>query len=114
MTAVDGADGSCIITVLGQGALVTSQTDAAGTISKQSVHAIFGTSKSIAVIMQREPELTVSAGAIVGNGSTGGYVAQDFVTWTLAGWKVFTSQAKQLVDVPIDSSSFSAPNNVYN
>lgn len=114
ISAVDGLDGSCIITVLGQGALVTSQTDTNGTISKQSVHAIFGTSKSIAVIMQREPELTVSPGNIIGNGSTGGFVAQDFVTWTLAGWKVFLSQTKQIVDVPIDCSTFSSPNNVYN
>lgn len=114
ISAVDNLDGSCVITILGAGNISVSQNDAAGTISNQTVHAIFGTSRSIALIMQRAPEMTISAGEILSNGSTGGYVAKDFVGWSLAGWKVFNSQTKQLVNVKISSSSYGSPSNVYN
>jgi len=114
ISAVDNGDGSCVITIKGQNVVAVSQTDANGAISKQAVTAVFGLSKSIALIMQRYPNLTVSAGNILSNGATGGYVAQDFVTWTLAGWKVFLSQTKQLVKVPIAASTFTAPSNSFN
>lgn len=100
-------------TVLGQGTVAVTATGAGMVISKLNVHAIFGTSQSIALILQRFPELVVS-GDIIGNGSTGGYVAKDFVTWTLAGWKVFKTHIPQIVDVLISTTGFSAPNNVYN
>lgn len=101
------------VTILGQGALSTTATGSGMVVSNQAVHALFGVSKSIALIMQRTPELSVS-GDIIGNGSTGGYVAKDFVTWTLAGWKVFNTHIAQIVDVPIACSTFSTPSNTYN
>jgi hypothetical protein len=102
------------ITVLGQGALTVAQNDANGTISNQAVHAIFGVSQSIALVMQRTPELSISAGDIIANGATGGYVARDYVTWALAGWNVFKTMTTQLVDVPIACSTFPTPQNVAN
>jgi len=111
--AATNASGAVTVTLIGLGSQSVTTTSATGTVSAQAVHAIFGTSQSIALVLQRFPELTVS-GDIIGNGSTGGYVARDFVTWTLAGWKCFLTQTKQLVGVSIASSAFSAPNNVYN
>lgn len=112
--AVSGtAPAALTLTVLGQGTVAVTATGAGMVISNQAVHAIFGTSQSIAMILQRYPELVVS-GDIIGNGSTGGYVAKDFVTWTLAGWKVFNVHKPQLIDVPIACSTFVAPNNVFN
>jgi hypothetical protein len=114
-SAVTGtAPAALTMTILGHGLVAISATGAGMVISKQAVHAIFGTSQSIALIMQRTPELAVSAGQIIGNGSTGGILAQDFATWALIGWKVFLTHTKQLVDVAISTTGATAPNNVYN
>lgn len=109
---VDNGDGTGVIYVFGQGAISITQTDTNGTLSKQTVHALIGTSKSIAVVMQKEPNLQVSAGNVLPNGASAGNVGQQFVTWAYAGWKVFTTQKRQMVDVKIDASSFSAPASV--
>lgn len=100
------------VTVLGHGGVTVTATGAGMVLANQTVHALFGTSQSVALIMQRTPELAVSAGQIIGNGTTGGILAQDFATWALVGWKVFLTHTKQLVDVQISSTA--TPNNVYN
>lgn len=110
--AVDGLDGTCTIYVFGGGRQTVSQTDGAGTISNQAVHALFGVSQSIAMCMQKTPELAVSAGQIIGNGATGGYVAQHFVTWALLGYKVFKTHTFQLVDVLISTTGYSNPQGI--
>ena len=97
------------ITTLGHGTIAVSATGSGMAITNQAVHALFGTSQSIALVLQRYPELAVSAGEIIGNGSTGGILAQDFATWTLAGWKVFKTHTFQLVDVSIATTNFTAP-----
>ena len=114
VSAVDNGDGSCVITVNGMGAITVSTTETGSVLDRKSVWAIFGTSESVAVVMQRYPMLSVSAGALIGNGSTGGYVAQDFVTWALYGQKVFLSQTKQIVAVPIACSLFDSPTSTFN
>jgi hypothetical protein len=96
-------------TILGFGTVAVSATGAGMAVTNQAVHAIFGTSQSIALILQKYPELAVSAGQIIGNGSTGGILAQDFATWSLAGWKVFKTHTFQLVDVPISTTNYTAP-----
>ncbi len=115
ISAVVKSGSTVTVKVLGQGTVAFSDTAASlGFDSATSaVHAIFGVSQSIAVVLQKEPELQVSAGSIIGNGATGGYVAQDFVTWCYAGYKVFKQHTYQLVDVPVLASSFSAPLNLY-
>lgn len=114
MSAVDGGDGSAVITIGGLGTLAVAQTDANGTIDRQAVIAIFGTSKSVAMIMQRNPEIEETAGPVVTSGELTGYVAKHFVTWCLYGYKVFLSQTKQLVKVPIAASTFTQPNSTLN
>lgn len=114
LISATNASGVVTIVALGNSSLSYSTTASNGSFSAPIIKALFGVSKSIALVMQRYPSLTVSEGNIIGNGSTGGYVARDFVTWTLAGWKVFNTMAKQLVTVLIDATGFTAPNNVYN
>lgn len=113
ISATNPSNGVVGVTVLGQGTVAVSTTSANGAWSNLAVHAIFGTSQSIGMILQKYPELVVS-GDIIGNGNNGGYIAKDFVTWTLAGWKVFKSMIPQLIDVPIACSTFVSPNNTYN
>lgn len=109
-SAVTGtAPAALTVTVLGHGAITVTATGSGMAISNKAVHAIFGTSQSIAVIMQRMPELAVSAGDIIGNGTSGGILAQDFATWALVGWKVFKTHTYQLVDVLISTTGFSNP-----
>lgn len=109
VVAVDNEDGSCVITMKGYGKRDVSQTDAAGTIDREAVLQIFGTSKSVGVVMQRQPELLQSAGELITTSATGGVVGRHFVGYTLYGTKVFTSMSKQLVVIPIAASSFTAP-----
>ena len=115
MISATASDATVTIKVLGHGTVSVSDTAAADGFdtTTAAVHAIFGVSQSVALVLQRYPNLEVSAGSILSNGSTGGYLAQDFVTWSLAGWKVFKTHTYQLVDVPILASSYSAPLNVY-
>ena len=114
-SAVTGtAPAAITMTILGHGLVTVTSTGAGMVLSNQAVHAIFGTSQSVALIMQRTPELAVSAGQIIGNGTTGGILAQDFATWALVGWKVFLTHTKQLVDVVISTTGATAPSNVYN
>lgn len=109
-SAVSGTAPAIVtVTVLGHGRITVSTTGAGMVLDRQAVHALFGTSQSIALIMQRYPELAVSAGQIIGNGTTGGILAQDFATWALAGWKVFKTHTFQLVDVPISTTGYSNP-----
>lgn len=114
ISAVDHEDGSATITINGQGTLSVTDSDANGTIDRQAVWAIFGTSQSIAMIMQRTPSLEISPGGLITTGQGTGYAGKQFLTWTLYGSQVFTTQAKQLVAVPIDASNFSQPSSVLN
>lgn len=114
ISAVDNEDGSCVITVAGQGRVVVSQNDAAGTIDREMVHAIFGVSKSIAIVMQRTPEIEVSAGNLITTGALTGVVGKHYLTWGLYGRKVFHTQKAGLVNVKIAASAFSAPASVVN
>ena len=75
-----------------------SMTAAANKWGNQAQHNIFGTSKSVSLLMQKSPDLFVNP--------VSGAVARDLVTWNLYGIKVFTDQSYQLIDAKIDSSSF--------
>lgn len=112
MISATGSGAALVIKVLGNSAISWTATGSGMAITLKAVHALFGTSKSIAVVLQREPGLALSAGDLLVNGVTGGYIGKHLVTWALAGWKVFKTQTYQIVDVVIDSSAFTAPNNV--
>ncbi len=114
LSAVDNLDGSCVITVAGQGKVVVTQTDAAGTIDREEVSAIFSVSKSIAMVMQREPGLEESAGNLITTGALTGKVGKHFLTWGLYGRKVFFTMKPGIVRVKIAASAFSAPASAIN
>lgn len=112
LSAVDNEDGSIVITIAGLGRQTVAQTDTAGTIDRETVHAIFGVSRSIAMVMQRSPELEVSAGNLLVTSETGGFVGKHYLCWGLYGRKVFKTHTYGLVNVKIAASAFTAPNAV--
>jgi hypothetical protein len=112
ISAVDGVDGSCVITIAGLGRVVVTQDDANGTIDREIVHAIFGTSQSVGMVMQREPEVLMSAGDLIGTSASAGYIGKQVVTRAYYGAKVFKTQTYQLINAKINASAWSAPNQV--
>ena len=68
------------------------------TTGLQLQHNIFGVSRSVALVLQKYPELYVNP--------VSGKVGKDYVTWCYYGLKVFTYGTTQLIDVQIDSSAF--------
>ena len=61
---------------------------------------IFGLSKSISLVVQKNPSLEENP--------VSGKIGKDFIAWTAYGIKVFTDQAPQLVAASILSTSYSA------
>jgi hypothetical protein len=97
-----GAD-TITFTGSGWGTVEVSETlTAAGnifTVGKEQVHCIFGLTKSVSLVMQKYPSLTErpSPNARIGN---------DYIAWAVYGIKVFQDQAPQIVQVAVDSTSF--------
>ena len=67
----------------------------------QLMHALFGTSQSIDMVLQKTPNMTTNP--------VSGKVAKDFITWTLFGAKVFADQIPQLIDVQTLASTTVQP-----
>jgi hypothetical protein len=109
VSAVDNADGSCVITLRGYGTRQVAQDDANGTLDRRKIHAIFGVSRSIAVIMQREPGIAQSSGEIYTTGELTGFLGKHFVAWGLYGRKVFETHKPQIIDVQIDAANYGYP-----
>lgn len=114
ISAVDNEDGSCTIWVAGLGALSVSTTETGAAIDREIVHAIFGVSRSIGVVMQRAPELEISAGNLITTGQNTGYVGKQYLAWSLYGRKVFHTQKAGLVDVKISATNLATPSSVIN
>ena len=87
---------------IGNAIISTSFTSGSNllTTGLQLQHNIFGVSRSVALVLQKYPELYVNP--------VSGKVGKDYVTWCYYGIKVFTYQAPQLVDCQIDASSFTS------
>lgn len=109
LTASQGTNAVTVI-MLGYGTVVVSQSmTAAGNIwtaAKQVQHNLFGVNNSISLIIQKRPTYKINP--------VTGKVGSDFVTWTAYGIKVFNDQKPMLVDVQVNSSSFTAPSNTFN
>jgi hypothetical protein len=69
------------------------------TVGKEQVHCIFGLSKSVSLVIQKYPSLT-------NRPSPQARIGEDFIAWTVYGIKVFVDQAPQIVQVAVDSTSF--------
>lgn len=104
ITATDNASPNTLTLVAsGWGTVEVSETLTAAadvwTVGKEQVHCIFGLSKSVSLVMQKYPSLTErpSPQARIGN---------DYIAWAVYGIKVFVDQAPQIVQVAVDSTSF--------
>jgi len=86
------------------GTVVVSETLTDGTDTftdtLQAIHPIFGLSKSISLVIQKNPTLVEK--------DRTGYIGSDFVAWTAYGSKVFVDQAPQIVELSVKSSSFTS------
>lgn len=107
------------LTVGGMGNVPVSATFVSGSNSipttTQTQHNIFGVTKSISVVIQRTPMFEILQSNPAANSGNSGRVAKDFVTWVPYGIQVFTDQVPQLIDVQINTATFtSAPVNVFN
>lgn len=112
ITAVHDTSADTItFTGSGWGTVEVSETlTAAGnifTVGKEQVHCIFGLSKSVSLVMQKYPSLTErpSPQARIGN---------DYIAWAVYGIKVFVDQAPQIVQVAVDSTSFTGSSTTVN
>jgi hypothetical protein len=101
------ATGTNLLTLVssGWGTVVVSETfTAVGnvfTAGMQQIHPIFALSKSVSLVVQKNPSLTErpSPSARIGN---------DYIAWTVYGIKVFVDQAPQIVSLAVNSSTFTA------
>lgn len=88
----------------GWGVVETSETLTAAadvwTVGKEIVHCVFGLSKSVTLVVQKDPSLEENF--------VSGKIGRDYIAWTVYGRKVFVDQAPQLVDVAIASTTYSA------
>jgi len=68
------------------------------TTGKQQIHPIFALSKSVSLVVQKEPSLEENP--------VSGKIGRDFIAWTVYGIKVFQDQASQIVQLSVNSASF--------
>jgi hypothetical protein len=80
---------------------VTEAFTAAGnvfTTGKQQIHPIFALSKSVSLVIQKEPSLEENP--------VSRKIGRDYIAWTAYGIKVFQDQAPQIVQLSVNSASF--------
>ena len=89
----------------GTGTVVVSETltDATDgfTTGLQVIHPIFALSKSVSLVVQKNPSLTQRP-------SPNARIGDDYIAWTVYGIKVFVDQAPQIVALSVNSASFTA------
>jgi len=100
----DNANDVATVVASGWGTVVVSETftDATDTWTgaKQQVHNLFALSKSISLVIQKNPSLEENF--------VSGKIGRDHIAWTAYGLKVFTDQAPQIVELAVLSSSFTS------
>lgn len=93
----------------GTGTVVVSETLTAAadvwTTTKQQLHCLFALSKSVSLVVQKNPSLEENF--------VSGKIGRDHISWAAYGIKVFTDQAPQIVEFAANSSAFTAAANTY-
>lgn len=88
----------------GWGTVVVSETLTAAadiwTLAKQQLHQIFALSKSISLVVQKNPSLDENP--------VSGKIGRDYIAWTAYGIKVFKDQAPAIVEFAARSDAFTA------
>lgn len=86
----------------GWGTVPVSETfTAAGnvfTTGKEQLHPIFALSKSLSLVVQKDPNLEENP--------VSGKIGRDYIAWTVYGIKVFTDQAPMIVELAVNSAAF--------
>lgn len=105
MVAVnDNTADTMTLTTSGWGTVVVSDTctstDAIWTTTKQKLHCLFALSKSVALVVQKNPSLEENFVA--------SKIGRDFITWAVYGIKIFVDQAPMLLDMAVNSSAFTS------
>lgn len=92
------------LTGSGWGTVETSETfTPAGnvfTTGKEQIHPLFALSKSISLVVQKDPSLEENF--------VSGKIGRDYIAWTVYGIKVFQDQAPQIVQLAVNSAAFTA------
>ncbi len=98
-TITQGGIGTALITAV-------TFTSASNFFTGKIQHNIFGVSRSVAIVIQKYPELYVNP--------VSGKVGKDYVTWCYYGIKVFKYQTFQLIDTWVDCTNFAQPQLIAN
>lgn len=92
------------IVAAGTGTCVVSDTctdsSAIWTLVKQKLNCLFALSKSVALVVQKNPSLEENF--------VSGKIGRDFISWAVYGIKVFVDQAPQIVSLAVNSSAFTS------
>lgn len=92
----------------GWGTVVVSETLTAAadiwTTAKQQLHILFTLSKSVSLVVQKDPSMEENY--------VSRKIGRDYIVWAAYGIKVFFDQAPQIVQLAVDSSAFTAASNV--
>lgn len=103
ITATDGTTEVTIVSS-GWGTVVVSETLTAAadvwTTTVQKLHCLFALSKSLSLVVQKSPSLEENF--------VSGKIGRDYIAWTVYGIKVFVDQAPMLIDLAVNSSSFTS------
>ena len=70
------------------------------TVGKEQIHPIFALSKSVSLVVQKDPSLE--------DNSVSGKIGRDYIAWTVYGIKVFQDQAPQIVQLAVNCAAFTA------
>lgn len=88
----------------GTGTVVVSETLTAAadiwTLAKQQLHILFALTKSISLVIQKDPSLEENF--------VSGKIGRDYIAWTVYGIKVFVDQAPMIVRLSVNSSAFTS------
>lgn len=97
------------IVASGTGTVVVSDTctdvSSIWTLTQQKLNLLFCLSKSVMLVVQKNPSLEENFVA--------SKIGRDYITWAAYGIKVFTDQAPQIVTLAVNSSVFTAAANTY-
>jgi len=109
ITATDNATPNTMtIVASGTGTVPVSETLTAAadvwTTGLQKTYGIFGLSKSVSVVVQKNPSLEENF--------VSGKIGRDFIAWTAYGIKVFADQSPMLVSIALASSTYTGSSTV--
>lgn len=100
----DNSADTITLVASGWGTVVVSETFTdptdTWTATKQQLHCLFALSKSVSLVIQKDPSLEENF--------VSGKIGRDYIAWTVYGLKVFVDQAPQIVQLSVNSSAFTA------